>query len=363
MHIRTIPYHLVSADHVQVQSLQDTLHPTTRSQRFNTAHHTRLAILPIVPETNTFTHKTPPWTAYRYTLWHPLIVRSQGIRESHVVQIPSFLYHDLMRCHAAWLATNRVPRALVAEAVEAWQSTKGGKELMGVLDGEKDWFIRLDQMSPKDSAFGGTQPSTSFEDVVTKICTSMRAWGCLQREAELARRREGDVVMQLVLNPWDEAMDPRTEFRVFVAPPAARDAPAEVAHLRVTAVSQYRWSFPFERPLGCTLEATARAVCRGADEVLVDVKKFVIEDMGEDMRNLLLEYGFSFDIALQRDGTVRLVEVNPFGALSGCGACLFNWVRDGRVLYGLEDDVEFIVTLDQMEAEGASDREDKVLCV
>ena len=61
--------------------------------------------------------------------------------------------------------------------------------------------------------------------------------------------------------------------------------------------------------------------------------------------DLLLKHGFSFDVALERHGSVQLVEINPFGALSGCGACLFNWVRDGRMLYGLEE-AQFAVTLD-----------------
>jgi hypothetical protein len=41
---------------------------------------------------------------------------------------------------------------------------------------------------------------------------------------------------------------------------------------------------------------------------------------------------------------VQLVEINPFGALSGCGACLFNWVMDRKVLYGLEK-AQFTVTV------------------
>jgi hypothetical protein len=41
------------------------------------------------------------------------------------------------------------------------------------------------------------------------------------------------------------------------------------------------------------------------------------------------------------------VEINPFGAMSGCGACLFNWVIDGRILYGMEERV-FAVVLNEM---------------
>jgi hypothetical protein len=48
------------------------------------------------------------------------------------------------------------------------------------------------------------------------------------------------------------------------------------------------------------------------------------EGLSGQIMGLLLKYGLSFDVALQKDGSVQLVEINPFGALSGCGACLFN---------------------------------------
>mgnify|MGYP004501280199 CR=1 FL=1 len=72
--------------------------------------------------------------------------------------------------------------------------------------------------------------------------------------------------------------------------------------------------------------------------------------MSDEVTRALFKYGFSFDVALRHNGMVQLVEVNPFGALSGCGACLFSWVEDGRVLYGLEKEVEFVVTLDVGDA-------------
>jgi hypothetical protein len=151
--------------------------------------------------------------------------------------------------------------------------------------------------------------------------------------------------IELVLNPWDEGMDPSREFRVFVPPPTARDAKEEVSQMRVSAVSQYRWPVPLTHPFNLSLRRMAELVCSGADEVLESIQVFMDKEMSQEIRKLLVKHGFSFDIALQEDGSVWLVEVNPFGALSGCGACLFNWVRDGRVLYGLKEDVEFVVTL------------------
>ncbi|KAJ4351026.1 hypothetical protein N0V95_004197 [Ascochyta clinopodiicola] len=347
MHTRIVPYRLVTADYEETKRLQNTEHPTFRSQRFNTAHHTRLDILSTVPESPVFTHEQPPWTAYSYTLWHPLIIRSQKLASSHIVTIPSFLCDDMMRCHAAWISTNRFPHSLIAETVSAWKSTRRGRALLPLLDGQQKWFIRLDQMSPKDSPFGGKEPSSTFEDVVIKLCSSMRAWGCLQREVLAAEQQDRELQLQLVLNAWDDAMDPRREFRVFVPPPAARGAASVVAQFAITAVSQYHWPLPFERAFGFGLQETARLVCAGADALLESIKMFVQDEMDEQARGLLLRHGFTFDVALQGDGTVRLVEVNPFGALSGCGACLFNWVGDGKVLYGLQEGVEFIVSTDE----------------
>ncbi|KAJ4983595.1 hypothetical protein SVAN01_10914 [Stagonosporopsis vannaccii] len=344
MQIRIVDYALVAADYHEVRRLQDTSHPTSRSQHFNTAHHTRFDILPVVPESPSFTHAQPPWTAYGYVLWQPLIAQSQNMSDSHVVQIPGFLHEDLMRCHAAWVATNRFPPELINETVMAWQSTKRGKDLVEILDGERNWFVRLDQMSPKDSPFGGNGPSSTFEDVVVKLCSSMRAWNCLQNERADAEAQRRDLRMEMVLNLWDDDMDAGREFRVFVPPPAARGAQVEVGQLKVSAISQYTWAFPFTYPFGLGLRQTASLVCAGANALLSDIRLFVQGSMSEQVRRLLLKYGFSFDVALRHDGTVQLVEVNPFGALSGCGACLFNWVKDGKILYGLQTEVQFAIT-------------------
>ena len=92
------------------------------------------------------------------------------------------------------------------------------------------------------------------------------------------------------------------------------------------------------------MQQTVDLVSLGAMKVLEDIVAYT-KELSEEITELLLRYGFSFDVTLQRNGGVQLVELNPFGALSGCGACLFNWVLDGRVMYGLEEP-QFIVTLD-----------------
>ncbi|KAJ4378239.1 hypothetical protein N0V86_005939 [Didymella sp. IMI 355093] len=350
MRTTIIPYAAVVADYAQVKQKQDTSHPTSRSQRFNTAHHTRLDMLPAIRESATFTHSPPPWTPYGYVLWQPLVARSQKLVDARVVRIPGFLLEDLMRCHAASVSTNAIPAGLIQEVVAMWRSTGKGRKLEGILDGEKEWFIRLDQMSPKDSPFGGKEATRSFDDVVRKMCSSMRAWNALQNEVFDAKAQERELRINLILNPWDASMTAANEFRCFVPPPAARGAAPHVDNLRLSAVSHYAWHHAFTHPFQFSAHKTADAVVSGATFLLQEIQSF-LSNMPLEIKMLLLRHGFTFDLALQPDATVHLVEINPFGALSGCGACLFHWVRDARVLYGFFEDVEFRITAGRMCAQ------------
>ena len=64
------------------------------------------------------------------------------------------------------------------------------------------------------------------------------------------------------------------------------------------------------------------------------------------MTDKLKNQGFVFDMT-EDSGTqnVQLIELNDFGAMSGCGACLFHWIRDARVMYGLSQDTEVRVAV------------------
>ena len=250
-----------------------------------------------------------------------------------------------MRCTAAWLSTNTVPPALVDEMVEAWQSTQRGRSAAHLLNGSKKWFIRLDQMAPKDSPFGGKSPSTTMADVLTKLCSSMRARDCLLDEQETADAEGREVQLDLVLNSWDDSMDIANEFRVFVPPPAARGAPASLESLCVAAISQYKWHAPLASPFGFDTTRTMELVCAGAEALLGEIKAFLRGETSPKIQELLVEYGFVFDVSLRREEAVVLVEVNPFRAMSVSGACLFQWVRDGRAVYGLEDEVVVAVAV------------------
>jgi hypothetical protein len=153
--------------------------------------------------------------------------------------------------------------------------------------------------------------------------------------------------VQLISNPWNDRMDPAREFRVFVPPPAVPTHHlGEVSdNFRISAISQYRWHRPLQPPPGFTIEQVVERVALGAWDVLAQINHYVLRSFPLESKAVLLRYGFSFDVALQDDGTVQLVELNPFGAMSGCGACLFNWILDARILYG-QMEAEFAIVLE-----------------
>lgn len=86
-----------------------------------------------------------------------------------------------------------IPPPAVQNLIDSWTSAKSSKALAALLDGHKRWFIRLDQLSPKDSPLGHHLPSRNFSDVVTKICSSMRAYGCLQRASEEVEEKGSEI--------------------------------------------------------------------------------------------------------------------------------------------------------------------------
>ena len=64
------------------------------------------------------------------------------------------------------------------------------------------------------------------------------------------------------------------------------------------------------------------------------------------MEEVLRNRGFVFDVYEDPSNQeVRLIELNDFGAMSGCGACLFHWIQDARVMYGVSEGIEVRVAV------------------
>ena len=179
--------------------------------------------------------------------------------------------------------------------------------------------MRLDACSPKDTP-GGTTPITSTDEIWRRIACSRRAVAGIKEQ----RERDGvEKMVELFLFPWNAEMRTELEYRVFCPPPACE----------IVAVSQYRWLEPWHFKSKTRSEAARKAeeVLKGVREVHAQVVKIAREDRE------LMGRGFVFDVTEMDGGRrVALVELNRFGAETGCGSCLFQWIGDAEGLYGLK---------------------------
>jgi hypothetical protein len=177
-------------------------------------------------------------------------------------------------------------------------------------------------MSPKDSPLGGQLPSLTFYDVISKICSSMRAYGCLKHVQERVEKdgSGSGTTMNLALNPWNNTMDTATEFRVFVPSPAACGIlEPRINNFKISAISQYKWHSILNLPFDSTLQWVTDRVTEEGLDILADIITYMAADLIIYARWLLLKYGFTFDVAFRQDGKVQLIKLNPFGAMSVCG--------------------------------------------
>ena len=170
---------------------------------------------------------------------------------------------------------------------------------------------------------------TSVEELWTRLATSMRACNGIKALRAIDERAS----VYLFLFPWNEEIRTEKEYRVFCPP---------TDWGRISAVSQYKWHEPWAHA-GKDVEEQREIVERvwkGIKEVYERLMRC------EAMTERLRRSGFTFDVCEKENGKgVMLLELNAFGAMSGCGSCLFHWIRDARVLYGLEEEVEFRVAV------------------
>lgn len=273
-----------------------------------------------------------------------------------------------------------------------------------VFDGQREWFLRLDFCSTKDArGRGGEKYSSAIRtvgDALQRISASKRAARAL--EHILLEKAPGPA--RLFFIPHNKHMDTSREFRVFCPPvwslaglldergeaaprvhttdehavghvlPGEHTLPssssdhveqnegrvmdsndAKPAYLhqqdgdkhslgRITAISQYRWHAPYHRPSLISAQADATKALTAAHSIHARIISHAtslepLPDSTSVLQKLLSE-GFVFDIFEAPNGEMQLLEINPFGAMSGCGSCLFHWIEDARVMYGKQERVE-----------------------
>jgi len=173
------------------------------------------------------------------------------------------------------------------------------------------WFVRTAACSPKD-AFrdGGAGPHRSLSEVLLALLASQRIHKSM---------RDYSTDTTLYLMPYDPAVTIDRELRVFVH------------ESRVTAMSQYDCLNPsgvFAKmdsdrlaDVALCVDAFHRHLLSPRWEAVGGVSSYVMDveyieyasDTGED--------------------SVRLIELNCFGAEYAAGSALFHWVHDSAELY------------------------------
>lgn len=155
---------------------------------------------------------------------------------------------------------------------------------------------------------------TSIEQIWQRIATSDRAL------TGIKDLRQAGVEMKLFLLPWNERIRPEHEYRGFCAPNGGK----------VTAVSQYRWFQPWVHLGESTTETETKAA--SVLEGVLDIHQRLMRHPAVSELKLK-DTGFTFDVA-EVDKRIVLVELNDFGATTGCRSCLYHWLDDAKLLYG-----------------------------
>lgn len=324
MKLRTIPYTVIE------KALEEEKTTVTNQRYCNACFHKQEEIAAALPNIE---HKPPdsvqPWVLLEP--WLGLIRSSRNINEDdvHRIKLPGSFLTILISALAVDIRMGRINASYAEDLEETFpRITTNGINISELLR-NKRYFVRLNTCSLKDAIAGGTGPVTSVEQLWTRLATSSRAHDGITS----MRAYDMSAPIYLYLFPWDEHLRTDLEYRVF-CPPGAE---------RIAAISQYKWHgrwYHANKSLEDQLKV-AKPILEGAETLHCQMLEHPA--MTEELKSA----GYTFDVAEYVDGrdAVRLIELNDFGALSGCGRCLFQWIGDAQVLYGLRAEVEFRVTV------------------
>lgn len=277
-------------------------------ENYNSFFHTALEAPDLIIPTETPQH---------FSRWLPLISRSQRI-SPHLIQTITLTPTQgrlLISAAQASIHTRKINRLEAEEIFETVHPT-----FSTLTFPPQGLFLRFDASSPKDGE-RGTKPLTSIDEIVLRVTTSHRAMNAITRLLE-----DSAISIPLYFLPFNSKMRTDKEFRVFCPPGEGI----------IAAISQYKWH---ARSIFAQMGEEERRkllwrVFEGVQEVHEEILG-VVRQRGDEMDALLLRQGFTFDVMWdEEERRCQLIELNSFGTRSGCGTCLFHWLRDGDILYG-----------------------------
>lgn len=217
------------------------------------------------------------------------------------------------------------------------KTTTRGADLKKLVRDNK-FFARLDTCSLKDALIGDGYIK-DVNDLWTRLATSARGMSGIRSLRDLDRSMR----VYIYLFPWSTHMKTELEYRVYCPPPHAEEKKSAMsAEAKISAISQYCWHTAWYHASASSDEHENIAY-RLLESCQVLHKKILSHP---SMTDHLKSRGFVFDV-IEDPNTqdVQLIELNDFGAMTGSGACLFHWVRDAKLLYGLEEKFEVRVTI------------------
>lgn len=246
--------------------------------------------------------------------WLPLIASSQRILPSLIQTITLTASQGRLLIAASQSSLHtREPNRMLEEDL----TSDIGPALQTLVFPHQGLFIRLDACSPKDGV-QGTKPIQNLQQILLLLATSRRAMNAIIRLLEI----DSPIVFYFL--PFNTDMDTSLEYRVF-CPPFNGD---------VAAVSQYKWhtqSIFHNRP-DKEITQIAETVMK---EIQIIHEEIMSHKLPDELAKLLRSQGFTFDVMFEeKTSKCVLIELNSFGTRSGCGSCLFHWLKDEDALYG-----------------------------
>ncbi|MCJ1395825.1 hypothetical protein MMC18_008711 [Xylographa bjoerkii] len=262
-----------------------------------------------------------------YGPWLPLIATTAGrdIHDVVVLDINNHYANVLVYASKSAIVTGRILGSELEELTDYLQ------KLVPTTCPEEGWFLRLEGVSPKDGV-GGMRPKHTLMEILLTLTTSLRASTAIKYQLD------NQQPIRLYLIPFNKSMETSREFRIF-CPPGGH----------IAAISQYKWF------RGTTwTDEEIKHIGDGAQQLHHLI-------MGQDnaARDEIRKTGFVFDMLYTAGYShmFQLVELNHFGALTGCGSCLFHWIRDREILYAANggDVISFAVSrVPDIKVPGAS---------
>lgn len=210
------------------------------------------------------------WDGFDYNVWYSpaLCGGASGVK--------MMLLDDSVK--QLMLAQQALPREVVSQ-------------IESMIEEDKQYFVRLSSTSGKN--YTPLRPYTSANQIVSLLSTC---------KAYVDKEYKRNKPTYLILVPWNDSIDSRNEFRMFVV------------NRRVTAASPQRWG---------------------------EIHNYSQDEL-EEFQDVLSNASFiqhvphaTFvaDVYIAKQ-QCHLIELNAFGAHSGVSSSLFHWVEDFDLLHG-----------------------------